>query len=311
MDIKKKRIVFMGTPQFAVPSLSSLIADGFNVVGVCTQVDKPSYNLRIKFSPVKELALKHNLPILQFPKIRSDEGVQAIKDLQPDLIITAAFGQLLTQQILDIPTIGVYNVHASLLPKYRGGCPIHWCIIDGNTDTGISIMRTEKGLDTGPVILQIPCKIDKDQTYDDVYTHLSFIGASALQEFLFNFEKLIEQPQDDSQSSYQPIIKKQDGKIEWSKDSLAIHNHIRGVTSTPGAFCILDELILKVYKTSVVESDLNGKIGQVVCADNKFGIIVACGKGHIQLLELQLPSKKILSARDFLNGNKLLGKVLE
>ena len=311
----------MGTPEFSVPSLEILVSKGYNVVGVYTQVDKPSKNLKVVDCPVKVCATKHDIPVFQFLKLRQEDGVQSLRDLKPDIVITAAFGQLLTQTILDIPTIGVYNVHASLLPKYRGGCPIHWCIIDGNIETGITIMRTEKGLDTGPILLQIPCEIGNDDTYDEVYTRLSKLGAVALDEFLNKFDTFVEIPQDDSSSSYQPIIQKSDGKINWNNSSQQVHNHIRGVTSSPGAYCTHGDAILKIHKTKLIDasdkrlnnlksnelfsSNENILAGTVVCADRKNGLVVACNQGFVEILELQAPNKKRLSSKDFLNGNSL------
>ncbi|MDR1138464.1 MAG: methionyl-tRNA formyltransferase [Clostridiales bacterium] len=311
MDIKKKRIVFMGTPQFAVPSLIMLISKRYNVVAVYTQLDKQGNRMQVLPSPIKALANCHNIPVLQFDKIKSPEGVQSLKDLQPDIVITAAFGQLLTQTILDIPTLGVYNVHASLLPQYRGGCPIHWCIIEGNHKSGITIMRTERGLDTGPILLQVPTEIESHHTYDDIYTVLSQLGATALEEFLNSFDQIVPQPQQDSISSYHPIIRKQDGKCDWTKSSIDVHNHIRGVTSTPGAYTYLNGQLIKIWRSQVSDLQSQTTPGQILYADSNNGLVIGCGSGCIKVLELQLSNKKKLSIKDFFNGNKLpIGSIL-
>ncbi|MDR3022066.1 MAG: methionyl-tRNA formyltransferase [Clostridiales bacterium] len=306
IDIKSLNIIFMGTPQFAVPSLCMLTKENYNVVGVFTQCDKLGNRMKQTQSPIKTFAIQNDLQVFQFEKLKSPQGVQKLKELQPDIVITAAFGQLLTQEILDIPKFGIFNVHASLLPKYRGGCPIHWCIIEGQTQTGITIMRTERGLDTGPIILQFPIQIDACDNYDTMYQKLSDLGAVALQEFLCGFGSWVQQKQDETKASYQPIIKKSDGQIDWTQSAYAIYNMVRGVTSFPGAYTNLCNSVLKVLDTEVVDCVMKGNSGQIVAADTKVGLIVQCGQGHISIKKLQLPGKKCLNATEFLRGNKIV-----
>jgi len=301
---KNTRIVFMGTPSFGVKALQSIVANGYNIVGVFTQIDKPRNHLKVEFCPIKREATKLNLPVYQFEKLRCPQGVQTIKDLKPDLIVTAAFGQILSQEILDIPKFGVFNIHASLLPKYRGGCPIQWAIINGETESGITIMRTVLQLDAGDIILKRQLDITED-TFGSAYDKLGVLGAQCILQVLES-DKLTFVKQDQSQATYFPVIKKLDGDINWNSDAKQIDCLIRGLNPTPTAYTLYQNSVLKIFKAEVLRGEFEGCNGQVLVANPKEGLIVKCGYGALKILELQLPSKKRMQTRDFLLGNTVL-----
>ena len=303
------RIVFLGTPDFAVPSLEKLIENEYNVVAVFTQPDKPAKRgHKLTAPPVKECALKHDIKVFQFDKIKSDEGVKALKELKPDLMITVAFGQILSKEILDVPKMGCINVHASLLPKYRGAAPIQWAIIKGEKLTGITTMYTNIGLDTGEIILKREVEIGKDETAGELFDRMAPLGAELLIDTLVNMEKgLIQRtPQDETMASHFPMLKKETGHIDFNKEPMEIYNLVRGVTPWPGAYFSIDEDVIKVIKASPreeIESD--NMPGTVLVASAKEGLIIACKKGAIEIIELKAPSGKIMSAKNYLMGKSI------
>ena len=297
----------MGTSPFAVPSLKILLKKGENIVGVFTQPDRPQgRGLKIKISPMKGVALENHLPLFQPVKINRDESVEIIKSLSPDLIVVAAFGQIISQRILDIPRFGSINVHASLLPKYRGAAPINWVIIQGEKETGITTMLMDKGLDTGNILLQRKLEIFPEENAGELHDRLAFLGAEVLRETVERLKQGGLNPckQEESEASYAPTLKKEDGVIDWEKPADKIYDHIRGMNPWPGACTYLEGKILKVFHAKHVIQDFPHEPGKVVKTSDE-GILVATGEGHILLTEIQLENHKQMSSALFLRGHPL------
>ena len=299
------RIVFMGTPEFACPTLRLLMERGENVIAVVTQPDRPKgRGQKEEPPPVKRVALQHGIPLFQPVKVRTPESVERIRALAPDLIVVVAFGQILPQSLLDIPSRGCINVHSSLLPRYRGAAPLNWCIINGESETGVTTMMMDAGLDTGDILLMKRTPIDPDEDARALHDRMSLLGAEALMETLelLKAGKLSPQKQDDALTCYAPLLKKETGEIDWHKSPLEIKNLVRGVTPWPGASTRLNGLLLKLFRVSTAQG--SGVAGSVLAAD-KEGIEVACGGGSVIIQELQLEGKKRLTAREFLAGYPL------
>jgi methionyl-tRNA formyltransferase len=299
------RIVFMGTPEFACPTLKALIERGEQVVAVVTQPDRPKGRGQQTLPPpVKVLAQLHGIPVLQPVKVRHPDAIEEIRALKPDLIVVVAFGQILPKALLDIPGTGCINVHASLLPRYRGAAPLNWCIINGEKETGVTTMLMDVGLDTGDMLLKKSTPIDPDEDTSSLHDRLSGIGAELLAETIDLAAQglLVPEKQDDALTCYAPMLKKEDGMIDWGKDAPGIKNLVRGMTPWPGAYSYLDEKLLKVYR--VQNGSGSGTPGEVLAA-GRDGIEVACGEGSIIIHELQLEGKKRLPAAEFLAGCKL------
>lgn len=313
------RVIFMGTPAFAVQTLQKCI-ESHEVVAVFTQPDRPKgRGNKLTPSEVKIVAEKHNLLILQPEKIKKDDWAQRIRALEPDVIVVVAYGQLLSQEILDIPKYGCINVHASLLPKYRGAAPINWAIAKGETQTGVTTMVMDAGLDTGDMLLKSVMDIDRDMTAEDLHGHLATMGADLLVETLTRLEKgdLVSEKQVDQDSCYAPLMNKDTAKINWTLSAIDIHNHVRAFNPWPVAHTQLSDGILKVFKTEVVEDtlndvevDINHVVGSIIKTD-KNGIYVKTGQGIICIKELQFGSGKRMSSQSFLLGKSVtVGTVL-
>jgi methionyl-tRNA formyltransferase len=299
------RIVFMGTPEFACPTLQTLIDRGENVVAVVTQPDRPKgRGQQMQPPPVKEMAVKHGIQVMQPLKVRTPEAVEEIRSYAPDLIVVVAFGQILPKSLLDIPKYGCINVHASLLPRYRGAAPLNWCIINGETETGVTTMLMDVGLDTGDMLLKKSIPIDPDEDAQSLHDRLSAIGSEALAETLdlLAADRLNPEKQDDSLTCYAPMLKKELGCIDWNNPPLKIKNLVRGITPWPGAFSYLDGKLLKIYRVRI--ADGIGDPGTVLKADRE-GIEVACSDGSLFIEELQIEGKKRLPAAEFLAGCRL------
>ena len=299
------RIIFMGTPEFACPTLRTLIDRGERVVAVVTQPDRPKGRGQQTLPPpVKVLAEGHGIPVLQPVKVRLPESIEEIRALEPDLIVVIAFGQILPKALLDIPKKGCINVHASLLPRYRGAAPLNWCIINGETETGVTTMMMDVGLDTGDMLLKRATPIDPDEDTQSLHDRMSQLGAELLGETLERLAAgdLVPEKQDDSLTCYAPMMKKENGLIDWSRDPQSIKNQVRGMTPWPGAYSTLDEKLLKVYRVQTGSG--SGAPGEIVSV-GRDGVEVACGAGSLLIRELQLEGKKRLSAADFLAGYKL------
>ena len=306
------RIVFMGTPQFACPTLQMLIDRGERVVAVVTQPDRPKgRGQQTQPPPVKELAVRHGIPVLQPVKVRAPEAIEEIRSLAPDLIVVVAFGQILPKSLLEIPPHGCINVHASLLPRYRGAAPINWAIINGESEAGVTTMQMDVGLDTGDMLVKRATPISPDDDAQSLHDRLSIIGAEAMGETLdlLAVGKLAPEKQDDSLSNYAPMLKKEDGRIDWHQPASAVACRISGVTPWPGAYTFLEGKLLKLFRPSVGSG--NGAPGTILAADRS-GLEIACNGGSVIIRELQLEGKRRLGVGDFLAGCRLLpGTVLE
>src|SRR6266540_1049065 len=272
----KLRLVFMGTPEFACPTLQKLIERGDEILSVVTQPDRPKgRGQQLTPPPVKLLAERHGIPVLQPLKVRAPEFIEVMKGLNPDVIVVIAFVQILPKALLEIPRYGCINVHASLLPRYRGAAPINWCIINGERETGVTIMQMDVGLDTGDMLLKKSTPIDPDEDASSLHDRLTQIGAEALAETLdlLGEGRLVPEKQDDSLTCYAAMLKKEDGLIDWEKDARAIKNLVRGTTPWPGAYTLLDRKTLKVYRVSVAGG--SGTPGMVLQAGRQ-GLEGAC-----------------------------------
>lgn len=301
------RIVFMGTPEFAVPSLRALKENGYNVVGAITQPDRPAgRGHKLVACPVKQYAQSVGIEVFQFEKIKSPEGVACLKALQPELMVTAAFGQLLSPEILGIAPHGVVNVHASLLPKYRGSAPINWCILNGETTAGVTTMLTDAGMDTGAMLLKSETEIGELETAGELTERLSRIGAELLLETLKRYPgELKPRPQDEAQASYQPMLKKEMGKINWHDSAEKIARQVRGLNPWPCAYTENENGRVKIYLAAVCPQDFAAEAGTVVVSDPKQGLKIACGEGWLEVLEMQAPNAKRMGAKDYLRGKRL------
>ena len=299
------RVVFMGTPEYGVPSLKALIDAGYDVVGVFTQPDKPSgRGKKMQSSPVKVCAVEHNIPVYQPLKIRVD-GVEDLRALQPDVCVTAAFGQILSQEVLDIPKMGTVNVHASLLPEYRGSSPINWCLLNGEKVTGVTTMLTDKGIDTGDILQKSECVIEEEDTTATLTVKLAELGAGLLIDTLKKLENgtCPREKQDESKMSYYPMLKKEMGLLDFKKTAQQLVNQVRAFDPWPCAYLMVDGAPMKVWKAAVEER--TGTPGQILCANAKEGLVIAAGEKALKVVELQAQGGKRMRAQDYLRGHAL------
>lgn len=302
------RIVFMGTPDFAVPSLEALIEAGHDVAAVCCQPDRPKgRGGKVQMCPAKVCAIKHGIPVIQYERLRVPEAVAELEALKPDLFVTAAFGQILTKKLLAIPPMGTVNVHASLLPKYRGSAPINWCLIRGEETVGVTTMMTDRGMDTGDMLLKEETQVLEGENAGELTERLSVIGAGLLIRTLKALEegKCPRTPQDPDEASYYPMLEKQLGDIDWEKTAREVDCLVRGVNPWPGAYTHKDGEVLKVWKTKPVECDAGHAPGEVLQSGPKCGLIVACGEGAVEIVELQAAGSKRMRAKDYLLGHPI------
>ncbi|MDY8021611.1 methionyl-tRNA formyltransferase [Paenibacillus polymyxa] len=307
------RIIFMGTPEFAVPSLNMLLDNGYNVVGVITQPDKPQGRKKILTpTPVKEAAEKRGLPVLQPTRLRLPEVVAQVAELRPDLIVTAAYGQILPKSVLDLPRFGCLNVHGSLLPRYRGGAPIQRAIINGETVTGVTLMYMAEGLDTGDMISRVEVAIEPEDTSGTIFEKLSVAGAKLLQDEL---PKLLtgqsdRTPQNEDEATYAPNLNRDDERISWSDNAQQIYNRIRGLVPFSGAFTLWEENVFKIWaaeqpfknsEVSVSNVPAPGTVLQLTAR----GIEVQTGEGTLWLTQVQPAGKKVMEAGTFARGGQM------
>jgi methionyl-tRNA formyltransferase len=303
MQPQDLRTVFMGTPDFALHTLQGLIDAGCNMVGVYTQPDRPKgRGKQLAAPPVKELALQYEIPVLQPHKLREPDAVAELEALRPDLIVVVAYGQILPKSVLDIPAHGCINVHASLLPKYRGAAPINKAIVDGETETGITTMYMDVGLDTGDMLVKKTLAIGPNETAGELHDRLAILGRETMEETLQQLcaGTLQREVQNDELSTYASMMKKEDGRIDWSRTAQEVHNQVRGLDPWPGAYTTLNGELLKLAGTSP-ETEGDGTPGSVMGADQS-GVRIACGDGSLLINELQLAGRKRLKAGDFLRG---------
>lgn len=299
------RVVFMGTPDFAVGTLEKLVEAGYEVVGVVTQPDKPKGRGKaMQPTPVKEAALKHGLTVFQPKRVREEAFQETLRELAPEVIVVVAFGQIIPDSILELPKYGCINVHASLLPKYRGAAPIQWAVIDGEKTAGVTIMKMDAGLDTGDMYAVSEIPLAADETGGSLFDRLSALGAQLLADSLPKIVsgELVPVPQPaESPNGYARMITKEDGRIDWSRPAEELERRIRGVIPWPGAFSRLKDKTLKIWKAELLEEDSDLEPGQVTAA-GKEGLTVQTGKGQIRITDLQLEGKKRMEAAAFLRG---------
>jgi len=299
------RIVFFGTPSFAIPILQDLLKGPDKVVGVVTQPDREKGRGRkVVISPVKELALLHGLIPLQPEKAKEETFRETLKSLQPDLMVVVAYGQILPRSVIDIPRYGAVNVHASLLPKYRGAAPVAWAILNGEKVTGVTTMLMDQGMDTGDILLQAETPIGSEETCETLLGRLASLGAQLLAETLEKMKagNIRPSPQDHSEATFAPPLKKENGHIDWEKAAEEIDRRVRAFNPWPGAYTKLDDQLLKVYKGEVREKVPSGKTGAVVWVGSDF-IEVETGKGAYLLKEVQLEGRRRMGIREFLSGH--------
>ncbi len=303
---KKFKIVFMGTPEFAVPSLKLLIESSDEVCAVVTQPDKPKgRGMVLTPSPVKVLASAHNIPVFQPERLNSDFAAK-LKEIAPDVIVVVAYGKILPMSVLDIPKYGCINVHASLLPKYRGAAPINWAIINNEKETGITTMLMDEGMDTGRMFLKEAIKISQDDTAGTLHDKLKEVGANLLIKTLDAVRHGAITPieQDNSLATYAPMIKKDDCHIDWNKDAVSIRNLVRGLNPLPSAYTYIGERLLKIYKGDVKLGDINEKAGTIINVSPE-GIEVTAGNNIFVITELKPENKNKMTAKEFLRGYRI------
>lgn len=312
--MSKLRVVFMGTPDFAVPCLRMLINESYDVAGVVTQPDRPKgRGQKLTPSPVKKIAQQYKLNVLTPLKIKTPECIADLSALKPDVIVVVAFGQFLSKELLDLPALGCINVHASLLPLYRGAAPIHWAIINGEATTGITTMYMDKGMDTGNMILKESIAVSSDDTTEQLHDKLKIIGAQVLSKtlHLIASHSAPSVPQDNELATYAPLLTREIEHINWQQPADRIYNLVRGLNSWPGAYSIHQGKILKIWRTAM--GPINNKDSQpgTIIDVNTKTLVVQTGRGTLELLEIQPESKRRMSAADYIKGHGLcVGDIL-
>lgn len=297
------KIIFMGTPDFAVPALEALIEAGHKITLAVTQPDKPKgRGKKSQFPPVKVCAVEHNIPVFQPNKIKEAESMSKLKEYEADIIVVAAFGQILPKELLIYPKYGCINIHASLLPKYRGAAPIQWAVIDGEEKSGVTIMQMAEGLDTGDIITQAEVLIDKQETGGTLHDKLSVEGAKLCVSTVKSIQDGTAErtPQNDAVSCYAKMLNKQLGNINWDSSAESIERLIRGLNPWPSAYTFYNGKMLKVWSAEIGKNVNGRKAGEVICRDGK--IVVAANDKELVLNELQLEGKKRMRTEDFLRG---------
>jgi methionyl-tRNA formyltransferase len=311
----KPRIIFMGTPEFAVPCLDILLAGNYQVIAVVTQPDRPKGRGRkLAFSPVKEAAIAYGLPVLQPASVKDSSFEADLLALKPDLIVVVAFGQLLSKNLLTSLPLGCINVHASLLPDYRGSAPIHRAVIDGKRLSGITSMYMDVGMDTGDMILKSEVAIGENETTGELHDKLKSVGAEVLRETikLILASQVPRIPQNHSLATYAPLLTREMEKINWENPAQDIHNLVRGLNPWPGAYCCYQNKSLKIWKTRVSDSNASTELPGKIIEITDSGIIVETGQGTIEVLEVQPECKRRMSARECSYGYCLdIGDILE
>ena len=301
------RVVFLGTPQFAVPTLERLLASAHTVVGVVTQPDRPrGRGQKTSYAPVKARALDAGIPVLQPATLKDRDTIAAIAALHADIGVVAAYGKILTEVILHTPAMGMVNVHASLLPRYRGAAPVHRAVIAGESQTGVTIMRVVKALDAGAMLAVVHRSIDSDETSEDVERDLARLGADLLVSTLDRLAKgpIEEVPQNDARATYAPRLTKDEGLVDWSRSAVDVHNLIRGLHPWPHAYTFWKGRRLILLRSSPSSGTTHAEAG-IVIAVHSGELRVSAGEGHLQILELQVEGKRPMAAREFLAGHHI------
>lgn len=299
------KVVFMGTPDIAATCLKQILADGFQVVAVYTQPDRPKgRGMKMVYSPVKEVALAEGIPVYQPENFRDEEAVQTLAALQPDVIAVVAYGRILPQKVLDIPKLGCVNIHASLLPQYRGSAPYQWAVLDGLKETGVTAQHMAAKMDAGDIIDVAKTPIGENETAGELLDRLAVLGAELLSRTLTKFQNgtAVGTPQDESKVSFAPMLDKAMCPIDWSKPAQKVHDHVRGLHPWPVATAQLAGTNFKIHATRVVEGA--GAPGQLL-ALTKTGLVVACGEGAVEISQLQAEGGKRMAAPDYFRGHPL------
>lgn len=308
------KIIFAGTPDFSVPTLEALYNKGYKIELVVTQEDsRRGRGKKVRYTPVKEKALELGLEVYQPENINSSESIEKLKAIEPDFIIVVAYGQIVSQEVLDIPKKACINIHASLLPKYRGAAPLNWAVIDGEEKTGVTIMKMEKGLDTGDMYYKKAIDIEDEDTVGTIHDKLSLLGAKALLESIEDIAsgKLKGEKQDDSQASYAEKVFRETGEIDWTKTGREIFNLVRGVTPWPGARTNYQDESVKIHKLSYEEVDTIGEPGEILEVSDE-GLLVKVADGRVLIEELQFPNKRKMTVEDYIAGNEIIaGEILK
>ena len=295
----------MGTPDIAATCLKQLIADGFDLAGVYTQPDRPKgRGMKMVFSPVKEVAIANEIPVFQPENFRDEETVEQLRTLQPDVIAVVAYGRILPQKVLDIPAKGCVNIHASLLPAYRGSAPYQWAVLDGLTETGVTAQHMALKMDAGDIIDVAKTAIDPDETAGELLDRLAVLGADLLSKTMKRIEKetVAGTPQDEEKVTFAPMLDKSMCPIDWNKTAQQVHNHVRGLHPWPVATAEIGGTKFKIHATVIVDG--NGKPGQILGL-TKTGLIVACGEGAVEIRSLQVEGGKRMAAPDYFRGHPL------
>lgn len=300
------RVVFMGTPDIAATCLEKILADGFEVVGVFTQPDRPKgRGMKMQFSPVKEVALRHDLPVFQPENFRDEEGVELLRQLKPDICAVVAYGRILPQKVLDVPAYGCINIHASVLPKYRGSAPYQWAVLDGEKETGVTAMYLIREMDAGDIIEISRTPIGENETAGELLDRLAVLGAELLSKTLGRFQKEGKLPgtaQDESQVCFAPMLDKSMCPIDWKKSARQVHDQVRGLHPWPVATMVLQGKNFKVHETRIAEG--SGSPGEILGL-TKTGLKIACGDGAVEITSLQAEGGKRMAALDYFRGHPL------
>lgn len=303
----KLKVLFMGTPDFAVPTLEALCNSEYEVIEVVTQPDKPKGRGKsVQMTPVKECALKHDIPVYQPVKLRNEESVAHLAELDIDFMVVVAFGQILPKSVLDMPRYGCINVHSSLLPAYRGAAPMQWTIINGETKTGVTTMFMDEGIDTGDILLQEETPIYDDETGGSLHDRLADMGANLLIKTLKGIEDntITRIKQDDSKSNYVGMLNKSHGKMDFTKSAIELERLVRGLNPWPSAYTTLNGKMFKIWEAKAIEDDsqYEGIKEGTIVKINKYSLIVKTGDGLLELFQVQLEGKKRMIVEDFLRG---------
>lgn len=300
------KILFMGTPDIAAVSLKKLIAEGFDVVGVVTQPDKPRGRKQVLTPPETKLAaVEAGIPVFQPEKLKNGELSEVLKELNPDLIAVVAYGKMLPEYILNFPEYGCINMHASLLPAYRGAAPIQQAVINGDKVTGVTTMKMDLGMDTGDILLSRAIEIGIHETSGELFDRIALLGADVLAETIKNIDKITPKPQDDEKATYAPMLKKEMANIDWSMSAYRVMKLIYGMNPWPCAYTQYNGDVIKIFSAEKSDDEPNVKPGEIIGFEKNKGLKIKCGTGCVYIREIQIPGSRRMSAEDYLRGHEM------